>query len=491
MPTVSLDTRDAELRRRRYPWTAAEPIPADAWEFARVEGGGRGGAGDVTGAERAIIASDEHIYLPRGFETGWIYELIYTARDPLLLDFGFLAVRDLVAGLRGGLGAANPLRAPIARAYAWGRSQSGRALRDFLHRGFNARPGGGRIFDGVLSHVAGAGKTTMGLFSNLVISASQQYEDWLNPADTFPFSYAESTDHLTGATDAILKRPDTDPRVIHTHTASEYWYRRGSLVHTDTRGNDLEQPEGVRIYFWSSSQHWSDPQPGLPPKGICANHQNIVATSPFFRGMLGLMEAWVRDGTPPPPSRYPRRRDASLLPVEEWRAQFPRIPGIALPAGPNALPLIDYGPHLAQGGPIVEPPIVAHDKAYAVLVPAVDGNGNDAAGLRAPMVEVPLGTYTGWNLRIEGYGAGALHFFSGSYIPFAETREERILRGDPRDAVLERHADSEAYRRAVRDAAQTLARDGFLVAEDIDRIDAAAADWGRPRHAIRLPRRIG
>jgi hypothetical protein len=485
-PTMSLDPADAELRRRRYPWTDAEPISPDRWEFARVEGGGRAGAGDVTGAERAIIPSDSHIYLPEGFETGWIYELVYTARDPLVLDLGFLAVRDLIVKLRGGHGPGNPVRATIQRAYAWGRSQSGRILRDFLYRGYNAAPGGGKVFDGVLSHVAGAGRTTMTLFANLVVAASQQYEDWLSPADRFPFSYALSTDHITGTRDAILKRPATDPYVIHTQTASEYWYRRGSLVHTDTQGNDLPQPNNVRVYFWSSSQHWSDPQPGLPPKGICTNYQNIVATAPFFRATLALMEEWVRDGKSPPPSRYPLRADKSLVPMEEWRAQFPAISGIALPAKPTEFPFVDFGEELDKGGPIAEPPTVSKNNFYTVLVPAVDADGNDAAGLRAPMVAVPLGTYTGWNLRIDGYGAGALHYFSGSYIPFADSKDERLVRGDPRPSVEERYSGPRAYQVALAAAAQNLASERFLVLEDVARIAQAAANWGAPRHIVRF-----
>ncbi len=486
MPTASLDTSKAEFRRRRYPWTEPETIPADQWEFARLEGGRRTGIGDITGAEIGIVPSDGHIYLPAGFETGWIYELIYTARDPLVIDLGMAAIRDLVAHLRAGPASGNPIRAKIARTYAWGRSQSGRTIRDFVHRGFNADAAGRKVFDGVLSHVAGGGRTAMTLFSNLVLAASRQYEDWLNPSDRFPFSYAVSTDHVTGVTDGILKAPATDPFVIHTQTASEYWYRRGSLAHTDTRGNDLPQPDNVRIYFWASSQHWSAATYPLPPKGICTNYQNVVSTSSFFRAMLALMEGWVRDGKAPPPSRHPRRSDGTLVSHDEWRAQFPAIPGTALPAKPNLLPYIDYGPDFAKGGPISESPVVSADKAYAVLVPAVDKDGNDRAGLRAPMVTAPLGSYTGWNLRIEGYGAGALHDFSGSYIPFADTPEERTLRGDPRASVSERYASAAAYQAAIRAAAEALARDGFLLQEDVERATAAAANWYAPRHAVRL-----
>jgi hypothetical protein len=488
LPTVSRDTAQAEFRRRRYPGSAPEAIGGDRWRFARMEGGGRGGQGDVTGAERAIVPSDEHILYPEGFQPGWIYELVYTARDPLVLDLGFVAMRELVSAVRAGKGDLLGLggRAAPSRVHAWGRSQSGRAIRDFIHRGFNADAEGRKVFDGVVSHIAGGGRTAMNRFSNLVIAASRQYEDWLNPADRFPFSYATSTDHNTGERDGILKRPATDPLVIHTQSASEYWHRRGSLVHTDTQGNDLPQPDTVRIYFWSSSQHWSDPSPFRPEKGICQNYQNVVATSPLFRSTLALLDAWVRDGTPPPESRIPRRADGTLATMAEWRAQFPAIPGTALPASPNELPFVGYGAGFASGAPADEPPAIDLDRGYAVLVPAVDATGNDAAGIRVPMVEAPLGTYTGWNLRVAGHGHGALHDFSGSYIPLPESSEERRMTGDPRPSILERYGSCAGYVEAIGKAARTLAGERLLLEEDVARVTAAARDWGRPRHILGL-----
>ncbi|WP_293853683.1 alpha/beta hydrolase domain-containing protein [uncultured Alsobacter sp.] len=488
LPTVSRDTAQAEFRRRRYPGSAPEPIAADRWRFARMEGGGRGGQGDVTGAERAVVPSSEHILFPEGFEPGWIYELVYTARDPLVLDMGFVAMRELVSALRAGEGEALGLGAPAApaRLYAWGRSQSGRAIRDFIHRGFNADASGRKVFDGVISHIAGGGRTAMNRFSNLVIAASRQYEDWLNPADRFPFSYATSTDHNTGERDGICKRPETDPLVIHTQSASEYWHRRGSLVHTDSQGNDLAQPDTVRIYFWSSSQHWSDPSPFRPEKGICQNYQNVVATSPLFRSTLALLDAWVKDGVPPPESRIPRRADGTLLTMAQWRAQFPAIPGTALPASPNELPFIDYGPGFSAGEAAAEPPSIDVERGYAVMVPGVDATGNDAAGIRMPMVEAPLGTYTGWNLRIAGHGHGALHDFSGSYIPLPESADERLMTGDPRPSILERYGSCRGYVSAVGAAARALADQRLLLEEDVARVTAAAQNWGRPRHILGL-----
>ena len=173
-PTVSLDPREASLTRRRYPDDERLAVPPESWHFARIEGG----VGlDNQGTEQALIPSDTHIHIPGGFEPGWIYELVYTGRDPLVLGLGHAAVRDFVSFLRyaadngAGLGT-------IEKAYAWGRSQTGRCIRDFVYRGFNADAAGCKVFDGILPHVAGAGRKWLNhRFANAVVSGGQQYED--------------------------------------------------------------------------------------------------------------------------------------------------------------------------------------------------------------------------------------------------------------------------------------------------------------------------
>ena len=481
-PTVSLDPREASLTRRRYPYDERIPVPAESWSFARIEGG----VGlDNQGAEQAVISSDTHIHIPGGFELGWIYELVYTGRDPLVLGLGHAAVRDFVSFLR--YSEENPANlGPIEKAYAWGRSQTGRCMRDFVYRGFNADALGRKVFDGILPHVAGAGRKWLNQrFANAVVSGGQQYEDHFNPADSFPFSYAETTDHLTGRRDAILKRPETDPLVIHTQTSTEYWQRRGSLVHTDTRGNDLPQPDTVRIYCWASSQHFADPTSAKLERGIRQNYLNTVATSMLFRATIDAMDRWATKGVAPPESRIPRRADGTLVTFEEWRRQFPRIPGVATPSGPNLLPLLDFGPDFERGL-LKEPPAVVPGDGYMVLVPAIDEDGNERAGVRAPMVQAPLGTYCGWNLRARGFGHGAMHEFSGSYIPLPESPEERRMTGDPRKSILERYPNAHAYATAIAAAARQLVEDGFMLEEDIERAVAAAVNWGRPRHDTEL-----
>ena len=403
-------------------------------------------------------------------------------------------VRDLVSFLRyddtDRRGTANPLAGTIDKAYAWGRSQTGRCIRDFVHRGYNADARGRRVFDAVLPHVSCGGLMWMNhRFARVVTPAGQQYEDHENCADRFPFAYGPSTDHLTGRQDAILKRPGTDPLVLHTQSATEYWQRRGSLVHTDTEGHDLEPPDNVRIYLWASSQHFSDPNASRPARGNCQHYGNVVQTSMLLRAMLDALDAWAIHGIEPPTSRIPRRADGTLVEFETWRSQFPRIPGVMVPTGANSLPLFDFGPDFASGLLTREPPDVAGAGGYTVLVPAVDADGNDVAGVRAPMVEVPLGTCTGWNLRARGFGHGAMHEFTGSYIPFPDTDSEAAMTGDPRASVLARYRDSGGYEGAIEAAARRLVDERLMLEEDVERVVARAKDWSRPLHDVVLGKR--
>jgi hypothetical protein len=282
--------------------------------------------------------------------------------------------------------------------------------------------------------------------------------------------------------------------VFHTQTATEYWVRRGSLVHTDTSGHDLKQPETVRIYCWASSQHSANPLLKAPAKGIGQNLSNTVATSMLFRALLDAMDRWATDGSRPPDSLVPTRADGTLVEYARWRRQFPAIPGVMPLAEPNALPLLDFGPD-ADKGILREPPMIVPGRndpdggpglRYTVLVPSVDKDGNDIPGVRAPMVAAPLGTYTGWNPRARGYGHGAQWKFEGSYIPFPDTPAERSATGDPRLSVKERYPDWQAYVAAITRAAQELVAAGLMLEEDVERCATAAEHWNKARHVVAI-----
>ena len=486
-PTVSMDSEKSILTRRPYTNAKIQKIPSKDWFFAREE---KGLGLDGSNIETSIVPSDSHIYLPGGFETGWIYELIYTAKDPLIMGLGHPAVRDFISFLRyneyDSQDTPNPLlNLKIEKVYGWGRSQSGRLIRDFVYQGYNKDQKDRKVFDGLMPHVSGAGMLWMNhRFANTVTPAGQEHEYHENCADRFPFSYAKSTDHLTGKNDSILTRPKTDPLIIHTQSATEYWQRRGSLVHTDTQGNDLLQPENVRIYCWGSSQHFADPLLKSFSNENCQNFTNSVRTSMFFRAMLTRMEMWARDGVSPPPNLFPLRKNGTLLTGEEWRKRFPKIPGIMTPNGPAKLPLLDFGPNFSKGLITKEPPEIIDEAGYTVMVPSVDHDGNDIGCLRAPMVEVPLATYTGWNIRVRGQGHGAMYQFSGSTIPFPETQDEKFTTNDPRRSILERYKDRNHYVDLILKSAKLLEEEGFLLGEDVKRCGEWAQNWDFQRHQL-------
>jgi alpha/beta hydrolase family protein len=118
-------------------------------------------------------------------------------------------------------------------------------------------------------------------------------------------------------------------------------------------------------------------------------------------------------------------------------------------------------------------------KAFTVLVPQSDANGNDLGGVSLPELQVPLATYTGWNLRDPGIGLGDLRLsFYGSFIPFAKTAAERAQTGDPRLSVAERYASHDEYMGKFAEAAMKLIYERFLLREDLPAIlERGEREW--------------
>ncbi|MGH9494129.1 MAG: alpha/beta hydrolase domain-containing protein, partial [Candidatus Sulfotelmatobacter sp.] len=116
-------------------------IPRSEWQFAQIVDG-------------KIKASDRFIHLKAGFQPGKIYEYVYVVADPVVAGLGFAAFRDFASYAKH----ANDAIAPAQRVYGEGISQNGRFLRNFLYDGFNADEDGKIALDGVLAHVAGAGR---------------------------------------------------------------------------------------------------------------------------------------------------------------------------------------------------------------------------------------------------------------------------------------------------------------------------------------------
>jgi hypothetical protein len=430
---------------------------------------------DGVNGKRTTIARDQwkfsadltHVEYAAGFEPARIYEVVYTAKDPAVVGLGPAAVRDYVAYMKQ--------QGEAERAIAFGVSQSGRFLRTFLYYGFNADEKGKRVFDGVWAHVAGAGR---GSFDHRFAQPSRDGHPLLNvmyPSDIFPFTDEPETDG--GITDSILARARKDgvvPRIFYSNGAYEYWGRAASLIHTSIDGKkDMTPAPETRVYFIAGAQHGANAQ---PVKTVTQNRANPTDYRFAMRALLIDMNAWVTNGTAPPDSKIPRVGKDEL--VAPGALNFPKVPGIALPKEPYLAWHLDFGPDFRSKGLVTyDPPKVG--TPFPVLVPQVNADENETAGIRLPEQMVPLATYTGWNLRDPKIGApDVIYNMVGSFIPFSRTKAEREASGDPRLSIEERYKDKEEYLRKVKEAAEALTGSRFLLKEDVEKVGAkAAARW--------------
>ena len=460
---------DAEPRSRgRLTYPAAAPDPGGGMLSVRAtQNGKREAPPDLRW--RYVGDREIEIERPAGFDGGAIYEFIYQAQDPLVLGLGFVAMRDAISFLRyetaDAAGNPNPLAAEGVLAtttLSLGISQSGRMLRDFLYQGFNEDVAGRIVFDGMHPNIAGSRKT----FTNYPFGQpgrwQKQHEDHVYPGDQFPFTYATLTDPLSGRTDGLLERcraSNTCPKIVHSDGEAELWQARASLIVTDPKGNHIELPDNVRVYLVSGTQHGGGPgvHTRPPSHGMCQNLSNPLALAPTRTALSVALHEWAANGVEPPPSRFPTVRGGGLVPADGLG--FPDIPGVTYSGSYNPLRLADHRSL---------PPM--YGDAYTVLVGRVDADGNMVDGVRHPNLTAPVGTFTGWNLRRDGFAEGAQCGGTGSFIPFAATEADRGTAGDPRLSLEARYADHAAYVDAVSAAARALVESRLLLPGDAEAI---------------------
>ncbi len=414
---------------------------------------------------RYIDATHIEITRARGYDRGAIYEFIYPAKNPEVMGIGFAAIRDLVSFLRHDRSAMNPVRGAIRHTLGFGISQSGRVLRDLLHHGFNQDLEGRQVFDAIFPVVSGSRRTHINFAFAQPGRYSRQHEDHAYLDDQFPFTYPTLTDPLCGKTDGIMHRAGETgvrPKVMHLDADADMWAARASLVATDPAGADVTMPDDVRIYLASSTQHAVHKPLAKHASQLPGNP---LGYSSWMRALLIALTEWVEQGTPPPASRFPSRAGGSLATREAAERRFPRIPGVRFPDVLNELHLRDHS---------VEPPVDGPE--YPVFVNALDEDGNSLGGLRHPVLAAPLGTHTGWAVRIPGYAEGDLFTVQGSYIPFPATEAERARTGDPRRSIEARYPSPAAWAARVIAAAEQLVTERLLLREDADRFIAAARE---------------
>jgi hypothetical protein len=458
-------TSDAHtLTVRDTPLGERSTVPRSEWQFARVDESGN------------VVADPTHVYLAAGFEPKRIYEVVYTARNPPLAGLGLAAIRDAVSRLKHEGAAELGLdEDSFDRALGFGISQSGRVLRTFLYEGFNADERDRRVFDGVLAHIAGGAR---GGFNTRFAQASRSSASFLYPNELFPFSDAPQADPVTGVTNGLLERVPVQflPRIFYTNSSNEYWRGSAALTHvTPDARRDFAPPGTTRSYFFAGTQHGPAAFPPRVGSGQLADNPN--AYSWFMRSLLLQLDAWVERNVLPPPSVYPTLADGTLVARSQLR--FPPIPGVAVPVAPSGPLRLFFGQHFASRGiATLEPPQVG--APFPVLLPQVDADGNELAGLRSPELAVPLATYTGWQLYKPELGRhDELVSLQGSFVPFARDAAARARTADPRRSILERYPDRERYLALVEQVAKLLVADGYLRGEDLPHIAAQAAERWR------------
>ncbi len=469
-PAVRLQQDHAKLVMRPERQADGIELPESDWAFARRDEDGH------------LVPNGQHLYVKGGFRPGWLYDLTYTAKAPRITGLGLAAMRDCVAFFRyadaDAHGVSNPLAGAIDHALVFGISQSGRVIHHFVYEGFNTDEQKRQVFDGALIHVAGAGKGMFNHRFRMTTEYGTEHEGYLSGSEWFPFTLSEQTDPVTGESGSTARRARENghlPKMIFTQTSTEYWSRAASLLHTDVEAKtDLPLPESMRIYLIAGSQHLGG---GPATAGMCQQPRNtLIHKPPILRAMLVNLDRWVRGQSDPPSSRYPRLDDQTLVDLETFRASFPRIPSVGLPESYYQPFRLDFGPRFhSEGIADIIPPRMG--PRYRTLVPAVDVDGNELAGIRLPDITVPLGTHTGWNLRAEPYGAaGVLSRLDGMFLAFVNTKAQRLRTGDPRASLQERYPSQADYVASIARAATQLHREGLLLAEDvIEIIESAAA----------------
>jgi Alpha/beta hydrolase domain len=470
---VSLDTRKATLTRRTSEGGKIVPVSSTDWAFADCSKSGFPGTPDP-----------RKICLKGGFNPAYLYELVYAAKDPKVYGIGFAATRDLNSylhyGAKDDTGTPNVLNGKITWAISQGNSQSGTFLRSFIHLGFNQDEAGRIVFNGTNPNIA-VRLLAMNIRFAAPSGAAALYEPGSDGVVWWEDYSDEARRHPSAGMLDRCRLTETCPKIVETFGASEFYNLRASPDLVGTRADrDIPLPSNVRRYFFPGVSHGGgpggfDPDPQL--QACCELRTNPNPSSDTLRALQTALVDWVVKGTLPPPSQYPRLDRGELVAPTQAAMGFPTIPGNPLPDG-ILTPFFEYdfGKQFhyndLSGVITIQPPPIR--QVLPTVVPRVDSDGNETTGLASVLHQVPLGTYTGWNTVASGFYKGHIRTNTGSFIPFARTKAERLASGDPRPSLEERYGTHKKYVAQVRAAAERLVRGRYLLQDDADRLIAQA-----------------
>lgn len=438
-----------------------EPVAEDQWAFADCPDGWPG------------TPSVNHICLKDGFRNDRNYHLLYRATNSPVMGLGYVTSRDFVSFLKNDekdeTGTPNPVFGMRA-ALCQGISSSAMYLRDFLYQGFNVDEKERQVCQGMHIHVGGVQKLYLNYRFAQPNPFTQQHRERYVPDTNFPRQYAVRINPFTKNPDGILKRPMTDPKIIHTDTSNEYWQFRAALTGASEGGTmDFGESQKVRRYLLSSLQHGGF-KPDVPNHGIadrqCEQLSNPTHPGPLLRALVVALDEWVASNKAPPDHRIPRIADATLVAPADLK--FPGIPGVTYQGLHNGSGDRDFGPRMRNNSGVVDLLIPVTRATHKVFVPQVDGIGNDIAGIRHPLVEAPVATLLGWNTRTKEFGGPDLCDLLGSTVPLPKTKADARAAGDPRPSLEELYGSHEGYVQKIAEAARKLEAQRLMLPEDVE-----------------------
>ncbi|MBL40517.1 MAG: hypothetical protein CL761_04250 [Chloroflexi bacterium] len=455
-PAVDTNEKEAILSFKKYPDDDPIVIPRDKWRFAWNDG-------------NEIIDNPNFIYMSDKFKAGIMYQVSYNAYGAKPTGLGLAATRDLVAYLKYSDNSDNPTNGDIEQAFAFGVSQSGRFLRQFIYLDFNYDNLGREVFDGIMPHVAGGMR---GEFNQRFGQASKDLPSVIS--QLYP-SASIITDDIEGSShDGLMekfKERKSKSKVFFVNTGAEYWRGDASLIHTSADGKkDLESNENSRVYHLSSCMHgpgvWppTDTQEADGMRG--QNYLNSIDYTPLMRALLINLDKWASEGVEPPDSSHPKVSDGTAVDPNSLREKYSKIP-INFPEHFSFPRKMNFG----SNEDIIETIPPTHGEKYSSIVSDVDEDGNEIAGIRHPDVQVPLATSTPWNLRHPDVGApyqiiGLTGGPRGATVPLPKEK----IDDDSRLSISERYSSKEDYLEKISNYSKKLIKQRFLLDFDLENI---------------------
>lgn len=436
-----------------------ELVPREQWCFGKSVDG-------------KCVPSENHIFLKEGFKRGLIYELCYQTKGAPIVGAGLLAIRDVASCLK--FGDDQTLRkGGFDQVYAFGVSQTGRVLRQFLFHGLNADEKGRRVYDGMWIHIAGAQRGDFNhRFAQPTVVGSPSL------GQRFPFAATSQQDLFSAKTQGLLDtlKQEHTPKIVISNTSFEYWRGDASLAHIHG-DKDVPEHPATRIYHIAGTHHIG----GILVDGKqlskievtnldVAMPLNVVNASPVNRALLTILDQWVAADMLPPDSIHPRLSDATAATRDAVLDQFASRKDIPMLSTEKLQHIRYQNPTPDNDLGIVEVPVDERE-IYPVFVSQVNEDLNEVAGIQLPDLRHPLGVHTGWNPRALGTGAeDQAALFAGFTLFF------------DRDRILDHYPTEDNYLSHIRDDIAALVEQRFVLSQDRDWLLKIASD--RYRAAI-------